>query len=326
MKSIHVEINGYFDCFFDFLLSSFRTIKPTIHPNATWSTCAVTIIDNNTISSAPHGIFIDSNDTVYVADHSSSQILIWANTSTDPGRILTEKLIKYASLFVTAGGDIYMENGNEIGRIDKWTLGATASKFVTNFSESCRGLFVDISNSLYCSAHGGHHVVKVPLESNTSTMIIVAGMKGTSGSASNQLNGPWGIFVDVDFNLYVADSANDRIQLFRLGQLSGTTVAGGGKLASLQLKQPTDVILDGDGLLYIADCDNHRIIRAGHSDFQCLVGCTYSTSGSASNQIHNAYSVRFDSYGNVYVADEYNNRIQKFRISEDTCGKSHNRS
>ena len=35
-----------------------------------------------------------------------------------------------------------------------------------------------------------------------------------------------GIFVDINLDLYVADYYNHRIQLFRLGELNGITVAG----------------------------------------------------------------------------------------------------
>ena len=56
-----------------------------------------------------------------------------------------------------------------------------------------------------------------------------------AGSASDRLADPQGIFVDIDFNLYVADNGNNRIQLFLPGQLNATTVAGIGAPGTITL-------------------------------------------------------------------------------------------
>ena len=45
----------------------------------------------------------------------------------------------------------------------------------------------------------------------------------------------------------------------------------------------------------------------------CVVGCT-GTLGVAANQFNNVRDLRFDKYGNLYVNDQLNHRIQKFTI------------
>ena len=205
------------------------------------------------------------------------------------------------------------------GRIDKWRMNGTNSEFVTTFNEDCYGLFIDINNALYCSSRYIHQVASTSLNDNNNTFIIVAG-NTTSGSTSIQLSQPWGIFVNTDLKLYVADAGNSRIQRFQLGQQNGITVAGNGIPNNLFLNFPTDVILDADDYLFIADDGNYRIIRAGTSNYSCVAGCSGSN-GSAPNQFHNAYSLRFDSRGNMYVADEYNYRIQKFKLATNSCGE-----
>jgi sugar lactone lactonase YvrE len=147
-------------------------------------------------------------------------------------------------------------------------------------------------------------------------------VSGTSspGSSSYELNHPYGIFVNNNFDLYVADTDNNRIQCFQSGEKNGTTVAGQGIPQNLQLNQPTNVVLDFDGYLFIADNENHRIIRSGFGKFECIIGCT-GQSGAASNELNKPYAIRFDSYGNLYVADEFNHRIQKFTLVTNSCGK-----
>ena len=142
---------------------------------------------------------------------------------------------------------------------------------------------------------------------------------GGRGIAQNELNEPWGIFVDTEFNLYVADAANNRVQLFRPGQLNGITVAGAGVPNGLQLKFPTDVVVDMNGFLFVADNQHNRVIRVKGNEYACIAGCS-GTNGSAANELHKAYAVRLDSHGHLYVADEANDRIQKFNLFSSGCG------
>ena len=74
--------------------------------------------------------------------------------------------------------------------------------------------------------------------------------------------------VDGAGNLYIADSANQRIR--RVDATTGTisTIAGmgywdyggdGGPATQAHLRHPRGVAVDGDGNVYIADTDNNRI-------------------------------------------------------------------
>jgi hypothetical protein len=292
--------------------------QPKICPNATWNVNGATFANSSVVGTRPHGFFIDISDTIYYANYDQNQIFVWSSGTTSLVRSLTVKLYVYATLFVTMNRDVYFENGNYTGRIDKWSMNTTSSVFVTNFGGSCDGLFIDINNTVYCSMRTNHQVVAISFSSPGSSTTIAG--NGSYGSASNQLHKPWGIFVDISFNLYVADAGNNRVQLFRPGQLNGTTVAGNGIPNNLTLNLPTDVILDGDGYLFIADNVNNRIIRSGPTDFQCVAGCSGSN-GSAPYQLYKPYAMRLDSAGNIYVADEFNSRMQKFTLATNTCGK-----
>ncbi|CAF1149802.1 unnamed protein product [Rotaria magnacalcarata] len=158
------------------------------------------------------------------------------------------------------------------------------------------------------------------LNDKTSKIVNVTGTY-TDGSGQNQFSGPWGIFVDNNFTLYVADSGNNRIQCFQLGENIGTTIAGNGTPNNLELNYPTGVVLDADNNLFIADNNNARIIRVIRDDYQCVVGCD-SNSSSTSDKLNKAYALSFDSHGNLFVADEWNHRIRKLALATNSCGKS----
>ncbi|CAF4433853.1 unnamed protein product, partial [Adineta steineri] len=129
-----------------------------------------------------------------------------------------------------------------------------------------------------------HQVVKKWLNDNVLTSTMVAGT-GTAGSTATTLNKPIGIFVDAQVNLYVADSLNNRVQMFAVGQSTGITVAGASASGTITLNNPYGITLDGNGYLFIADCYNHRIVGSGPNGFRCLFGCT-TIAGSSSSQLN----------------------------------------
>jgi sugar lactone lactonase YvrE len=133
------------------------------------------------------------------------------------------------------------------------------------------------------------------------------------------LDHPHGTFIDKNLNLYVADSHNNRVQRFALGQSNAMTVAGFGVTMTFILNKPTSVVLDADGNLFIVDSHNHRIIRSIANDFQCLVGCS-GESGTSANHLHNPQTMSFDAIGNIFVTDSNNHRIQKFNLIQNSCG------
>ena len=270
---------------------------------------------------SPQGLFVNVNNSVYVADSDMNQVLVWSNGSGSAVRILSDGLINPYGVFVGITGDIYIDNGYPNSRVDKWTLNSGKSVPVMNVSSYCYGIFVDINNTIYCSLRYLHQVVTKSLNNLDEKLIIVAG-NGSKGSLPHMLDYPWGIFVDKNFTLYIADSMNGRIQKYLKGKKDGITVAGKGKQTSIseKLNSPTGIIVDADGYLYIAD-KSHRIIRVGSTTFTCLIGCSRK-SGSLSNQLNNPLALSFDSYGNIFVSDSANNRIQLFTLSVSSCGKN----
>jgi hypothetical protein len=292
--------------------------QPKICPSASWNSTGITFANSSTVGSLPSNIFVDSTDAVYVSTQTSNVVQVWFGGSMFPTRNLSGNCNGICGLFVTVNGDIYADN-TQTSQVVKWTLNTTNSVSVMAAPSTCFSLFVDINNTLYCSIESQHQVVKNFLSNNNpNTFTVVAGT-GSSGSTSNMLNSPQGIFVDTNFDLYVADCNNNRIQLFHFGQLNATTVAGNGFSGAINLQCPTAVILDANNYLFIVDNNNHRIIGSGPYGFRCVVGCS-GTSGSASDQLSYPQSLAFDSFGNLFIVDRNNSRVQKFLLDASSCG------
>lgn len=203
-------------------------------------------------------------------------------------------------------------------QITKWISSTNTSVKVMSGEFVCYRIFIDINNVLFCSLTEHHQVVKVQLDDKEQKVEVAAGTYG--GSYSDQLFEPFGIFVDTNQDLYVADRGNSRIQLFPPDESDGITVAGQTSLSiTIELFRPREILVDDEKYLFIVDTYFHRIVGSGPNGFRCLIGC-YGK-GFQSDQLSFPSSLSFDSHGNMFVLDEGNERIQKFDFLKNSCGK-----
>ncbi|CAF3926842.1 unnamed protein product, partial [Adineta steineri] len=294
--------------------------RPKLCPNATWDQNGTTVANETVIGHRPHALFIDNNNNLYVANHERDKIVRWLKGHNESKDIVSAKLSEHSRLFVTTNGDIYFETENPKGQIYKWTESPQSCTCVANFGEPCRGLFIDINNTIYCSVHDKIKVISTSLNNSCNTLTTAAG-EDSSRSLLYKLKDPHGIFIDINLNIYLAEAGNGRIQLFSSGQENGATVAGCGFPQNLDLNNPTDVILDADGNLYIAERGQNRIVRIGPSGYKYILG-KQGTNKKLPDELNQPYSIRFDSYGSIYVADTHSDRIQKFTLATNSCNST----
>jgi DNA-binding beta-propeller fold protein YncE len=132
---------------------------------------------------------------------------------------------------------------------------------------------------------------------------------GESGSGPGQFSFPASVAVAPTGAVYVADSENDRVQIFTesgdfLGEMGGTGSGPG------QFSTPEAIAFDPSGsFFYVADKGNFRIQKFAVSGAFVHQWGTY---GSGAGQFESPEGIAVDSAGSVYVADAGNNRIEKF--------------
>src|SRR5437764_164967 len=100
-------------------------------------------------------------------------------------------------------------------------------------------------------------------------------LSGDGGPATSaSLSQPYGVTADIAGNIFIADTANNRIRLVNMSTGIITTVAGngiggfsgdGGPATSATLNFPRGVGLESGGNIFIADASNHRIRVVNHN-------------------------------------------------------------
>ena len=87
------------------------------------------------------------------------------------------------------------------------------------------GLYVDWANTLYIADDANNRIQKY-LKDAIFGETVAGDSTGIGGPASNLLNHPSNLAVDLDGNMYVCDRWNHRIQLWKRGASNGTTLTG----------------------------------------------------------------------------------------------------
>jgi glucose/arabinose dehydrogenase len=138
---------------------------------------------------------------------------------------------------------------------------------------------------------------------------LITGIWGGFGQSQDQLlNTPEGITVDSQGNVYVADTANNRIKKFS-GNGTFISKVGGFGPVNGTFWFPEGIAVDSDGYMYVADTANNRIQKfSANGTFTTKWG----KEGLGESHFSGLSGIAVDSLGNVYVADTANNRIQKF--------------
>ncbi|CAF1061508.1 unnamed protein product [Adineta steineri] len=140
--------------------------------------------------------------------------------------------------------------------------------------------------------------------------ITVAGGNG-SGHELNQLYWPWGIFIDNDKSVYIADYQNNRIVKWKLNSNTGQIITGGNGKGNEnnQLNEPRGVIFDKkNNSFIISDKGNKRVIR-------------YFDQNQTNQQIIisnlDCWGLAIDKNGFIYVSDSQNHEVRRWKQGDE---------
>ena len=195
------------------------------------------------------------------------------------------------------------------------------------------GVAVDLYGNVYVADSFNNCIRIITVRGMVSTLAGsgVAGINDGTGTSA-YFNNPTGVALDGSGNVYVADKGNNCIRKIDSGKRV-TTLAGNGRSGfggyadgtgtSAQFNSPSGVAADLSGNVYVADQGNNCIrkitalgevstlagsVTAGYADGQGAAAQFNRPSGVA---LFSRSTVNGNVIGNLYVADQGNNRIRK---------------
>ncbi len=269
--------------------------------------------------SHPYGLYVDDDQTVYIADSQNHRIVEW-KSGAPSGQVVAggngaHQLLHPSDVIVDKERDSLIICDRWNRRVVRWPRrnGTSGETIISNIS--CWGLTMDESGSLYATDDLKHEVRRYRRGESEGT--VVAGGNGI-GNRVDQLSIPQYIFVDRNHSVYVSDYGNHRVMKWAEGAKQGIVVAGGqGQGNGLaQMSYPSGVFVDQLGTVYVAEEGNNRIMRRIEGDALGTVIVGGNGKGGQSNQLCVPICLSFDRHGNLYVADWGNARVQKFNIEK----------
>ena len=190
--------------------------------------------------------------------------------------------------------------------------GGTGAGSAANQLHSPLAVFVDTAGAIYVADYSNNRIQKFPAGSDSTTNGVTAAGGNGSGSNADQLTKPTTIYVDSNGSLYIADYGNGRVQKFPAGSNSSTA---GVTVADATLSHPIGVFLDKSDSLYVSDGTGNSVLKFPAGDTSATAGRVVAggnNTGTGSDQFNQPNGIYVDAVGNLYVADYFNNRVQKF--------------
>ncbi|CAF4959742.1 unnamed protein product [Rotaria sp. Silwood1] len=259
----------------------------------------------------PAWIYIDANDTLYVADHHNYRIQKWvsgatagvtvvnvSSTGDHPESITFDKngflyITGHSNERVVRYSPDFTSNTNVAGILGSGTSALTNLKYPL-------GLDLDDELNLYVAERGNRRVTK--LTPNATSDIIVIGTSSTPEF--------YGLLLSLysSTEAYVSSEDTDTVYLWAFNattpKVSLTQVTN----TSTMLRNPRGLNYDVYGNLYVADKGNKRV----------MMYCVNSTIGKVvvattiAPLLDSPEHISFDSNMNLYVVDSSNDFVVKF--------------
>lgn len=203
------------------------------------------------------------------------------------------------------------------------------------------GMAFDSSGNFWVGDYWNNRVVEYPKGSGFTTgesasLVIGQSGFGSGGSATTATgeNGPIGVAFDSSGNMWVGEINNNRVVMYPKGSgfttgEAATVVIGQTGFTSLVsattatgLYGPESIAIDPAGNLWVADFGNNRVLEylhgAGFTTGQAaslVLGQADFTSGmshTTATGMSGPAGIAFDSSGNVWISDLYNNRVLEY--------------
>ncbi|MES2388496.1 MAG: T9SS type A sorting domain-containing protein [Bacteroidota bacterium] len=184
-------------------------------------------------------------------------------------------------------------------------------------------VLVDASDNVYVTDQSNNRIRKITPDGIVSTFAGSGTAVSTDGTGTGAaFNGPCNMAMDSQGNIFVSDAGGNRIRKITssgvvstpAGSSSGFTNGTG---SGAKFNTPRGLAVDAADNVYVADFGNNCIRKITPAGVvSTFAGSTSGTTGTSNGtgtaaRFDGPNSLTFDSFGNLYVADQGNNKIRK---------------
>lgn len=256
----------------------------------------------------PVSIVVDIQNNLYVADRGNSTI-----RKISPGGVVT----------TFAGRPLSIGSSDGV---------ATEGRF-----SNPDGVAVDALGNVFVADTGNSTIRKIAIDGVVSTIAGVPKMRGSTDghAAAARFDFPEGIVVDIDGNIYVADTGNSTIrkispsaEVTTLAGLAGFSVGGADGFGSeARFNGPSSLAVDLSGSLFIADRNNNTVRKVASTGFVTTLAGLVRAGGAVDGKGSEARfgttsrggpsGIALEDSGNLFVADLYNHTIRRVSPAAD---------
>ena len=222
-----------------------------------------------------------------------------------------------------AAGNVYVAQYYN-GLVREITPAGNVSTYASGFYAP-EGVAVDSRTNVYVSDTFHQQIQRISPGGAVTPLAGSAGVAGAmDGTNTDALfSDPWGIAVDSQTNIFVADSSSNIIRkVSRVGSTENwavTTIAGlagfsganDGTNSVARFNAPAGLACDASNIIYVADAGNNairKIIRDASGTNWAVSTITPGTGGNA--LLDHPTGVAVDTSSNIYVADAWHNLIR----------------
>lgn len=179
---------------------------------------------------------------------------------------------------VAADGTLYVSDAGESNRIRKitkegvvTTLAGGSEGFADGTGNAASfhtpsGIALGADGNLYVADTGNNRIRRVTPEGQVTTVAGGATAGNLDGPREQaRFNGPMGLAVDANGNIFVADAYNDRIRRISPKGVTSTLAGAGtpgfadGDASTSLFDTPCGIVINADGTLIVADTGNDRL-------------------------------------------------------------------
>lgn len=264
----------------------------------------------------PYGIAVDSKGLLYVADQKVGAIFIFNTETRDVDLIKNSVHAHFVRIIGLAmdDNDRLFVSDPGLRHVIVFNKDHKAEDVLTDGMADPGGLAIDTQNRLLYVADIELDQVLV-YDADTLKLLRKIGTTGHKHELTTpgDFSKPTGVAVDAEGNLYVADTMNNRIEIF---DADGQFVSTFGKAGDGPgyFARPKGVAIDGDGHIWVADGVQDRV-QVFNKDGQLLIAL--GGHGLLPGQFQGLVGITIDKKNRVFTTEIFPGRAQQFQYVSD---------